>query len=231
MVSEIKNVGAEFMPGMARAAPVGSGRVHTPADILSEGRPGEQVRARHAAFATLASVKDEAAYVALSVRHAGQSLAGAEATVQIMREKVQQFLKNFPPFPPGSEQRQAYLNSLNALRRQLEDMYIPPLEDGPEPIIYPRDRDLPNLDPMAATDEQIRAFGRALDAMAQSLGAGISKLEGLVKDLSAWLPQDWPRPPQNDGQALDASRVVASELHVHGAPLLGGRDALLQLVG
>jgi len=232
MVNEIKSVGAESMQGMARAAPVGSGQVRTPVDIQSEDMPGAQVRTRHAAFAALASVKDDAAHVALSVRHAGQALERAEATVQSMREKVQQFLvKNFPPFPPGSEQRQDYLNSISALRRQLESMSIPPLEGRPEPIIYPRELGLPGLDPETASDEDVRGFGRALDEMAQRIHTGYAELQAIVGDLTSWLPQDLPLPPHGDEQALDASQAVATQLPRFGASLLVGSEGLVQFMG
>lgn len=232
MVSEIKSVGAQPMPGMARAAPIVSAQVRTPPEIQSVDMPGAQVRTRHAAFAALASVKDEAAHVAVSVRHAGQALERAEATVHIMRDKVQQFLmKNFPPFPPGSEQRQDYLNSISALRRQIESMSIPPLEGKPEPVFYPREWDLPGLDPKTASDEDVRVFGRALDDMAQRINTGYSELEAIVGELPTWLPQELPPPPESDERALDASQAVAVQLPRFGASLLGGSEGLTQFMG
>jgi hypothetical protein len=232
MVSEIKSVGAQPMQGMVRIAQVGTGQVRPLADSDTEGMRGAQVQTRHAAYAILASIKDEAADVASSVRQAAQALERAEHTVQVMREKVEQFfVKNFPPFPPGSEQRVDYLNSISALRRQLESMSVPPLEGNPEPFIYPRDWDLPGLEPATATDEDVRAFGRVLDDMAQRLDTGYSELQAIVDGLPAWLPQDLPLPLYSDGQALDTSQNVANRLSSIGASLLMGSEGLVQFVG
>lgn len=232
MVSEIKRIGAESMQVMPQAAPAASRQSQSPADLPAADVPGAQVNARHAAFSALAGIKDEAAYVALSVRQAGQTLERAEATVEIMREKVQAFLvKNFPPFPPGSDERQDYLYSISALRRQLESMAIPPMEGKTEPVFYPREWDLPGLDPATASNEEVKVFGGALDDMARRIHNGYSELEAIVGELPSWLPLELPSPPGSDEHALDASQVLAAQLPRYGAALMDGSETLKQFIG
>lgn len=230
MVNEISSAGPR--PTAVAMPAAGSVAVRAPADASVSVRQDAEVSTRHATFAALAGAKDDAAHVAQSARQVGRFLDGVESTVRAMQDMVQQFpVKNFPPFPPGSEQRLDYLNSINALRRQLEAMMRPPLEGKPEPVFYPRESELPQFDPRTASDADIRSFGQALDGMAARLDTGHAQLRDMVRDLPGWIPQELPPPPDGEPQARQLSRTTAEQLSRSGAALLGADAALTQLRG
>lgn len=193
--------------------------------------PPIEVGTRYNAFARLAGDKDAAAQVAQTVREVSGALERAHKLVGAMQEQVQILIKNYPPFPPGSEQRLQYLKSISTLRQQLEAMNIPPLESGVEPVFYPRASDLPELDPERATDGEIVVFGQRLDSLGQRIEGGLGQLEALVGDLPAWGQIGQTTFPKDDRQAARLSRETASELPRHAIPLLLRPDGLAQMGG
>lgn len=182
MINEISHVGLTPAQGSGRsidvpALPPHSGR-ETSGDPVSAT---EQPLTSHAGFAALASVKDAAGDLALSLRLGQQSLVQAAALVQEMRQDAQTILKNYPPFPPGNEQRMNYLNSIVGLRRQLEALTFPPVESAAEPVYYPRLSDLPALDVNTASDQELQVFAQALDRSQEKLTAGLAALRAQAR--------------------------------------------------
>lgn len=231
MVNEITHVGVDNVQGFGRAAQTGQPASRPHGVDSTSPLPSARIQTRNAAFANIAAVKDEAAMVAQSVRKAADALAKAQHTVRAMQAQVEAMVKQYPPFPPGSEQRLSYLNSISALRQQLESMTIPPPPDQLEPVYYPRESDLPALDPDTASDEDVLAFAWALDAVADRIDAGLTQLEGLVEALPAKLDADVPIPAVGEGEALEASRIVAGQLPGMSASVLSRDDRLAQLGG
>lgn len=184
---------------------------------------------RHPAFANLVGNKDEAAQVAQTVREAAGALERAQGLVGSMREQVQILIKNYPPFPPGSEQRLQYLNSISTFRQQLEAMNIPPLEIGGEPDIYPRSSELPALDPARATDAEILDFEAKLERLAQRIERGLGELQTLIRGLTGWWQAGVQPAPASDEQAGTLSRETARLLPQSDIPLLGEREGIAQI--
>ena len=64
--------------------------------------------------------------VVKSIRIADQAMDDIAANVEQMESEVEMFLKQYPPYPPGSEDRIKYLSHFAMLRRQIDKMTIPP---------------------------------------------------------------------------------------------------------
>jgi len=231
MVNEITPVGAGSVQGLGGTVPSGPPASRPQHVDSTLDLPSARVQTRNAAFANIAAVKDEAAQMAQSVRKAAEALTMTRETVRSMQVQVDALVKQYPPFPPGSEQRLKYLNSISALRQQLEAMTIPPPADRLEPVFSPRERELPALDPATASDEDVLAFARALDGVAGRIDAGFRQLERLVETLPANLGLELPTPPAGERQAIDASRNIAGQFPGVGVSLLPGDDRLAQLGG
>jgi hypothetical protein len=72
-----------------------------------------------------------------------------EDYVDRLKAQLERIIKNFPPFPPGSEERIQLLRSFAAFRRLIDQLTIPPSEEsrvGAEDstILSPADS-IPNL--------------------------------------------------------------------------------------
>lgn len=229
MVNPITGIGAEALAGLG---PMPASLPSAPGQLGDERlalRSGAEVDTRHGAFATRAANKDDAAQVAQTVREVAGALERAQEIVGAMREQVQVLIKNYPPFPPGSEQRLQYLNSISTLRQQLEAMNIPPLDSGEEPVIYPRTAELPALDPERATDAEILDFGARLDGLAQRIETGLGELQRLIRTLPGWGQASLPSAPASDMQASALSREMARVLPRLDAPLMGQREGLTEM--
>ena len=106
---------------------------------------------------------------------------------------MQRIIKNYPPFPPGSEERVKRLKSVNAFRRFIDQLTIPPPNEEfasktvPDHDVVsktndsqkmsgenklhqtvPAGLDIPQL-PEGADDEEVHAFIQKLDAAGEML--------------------------------------------------------------
>lgn len=231
MVSELSNVGPIPLQESGRAVHGGSPAPRPRLDLAAAGMPDTRVDTQHGAFAALAALKDKAGHFAQSVRQSDRALAQAQATVKAMRSQVQILVKQYPPFPPGSEQRLDYLKSISALRHQLEAMTIPPLEGRAEPVFYPRKSELPTLDPLAASDEDIAAFDRVLDALDRRIGGGVAELQREIAGMIDTVGQAFSptTPPLDERQASSVSRAIAGQLAYHGSSILTSGEGIAQI--
>lgn len=178
MVNEISGIGSTSVArGLVQAGTpeANRGREETGSAKTAVDENSRLVATRHIGFSVLATGKDEAARTAQSIRDANQALVMADTQLRNMEERVR-VVKNYPPFPPGNEQRMEYINSINGLRRQLEAMTIPPVQSGVEPVFYPRETDLPELDPVTASDADVASFGVGLGDARAKLDSGFRKL-------------------------------------------------------
>jgi archaellum component FlaC len=64
--------------------------------------------------------------VVKSIRIADKAMTDIEANVEQMESEVEMFLKQYPPYPPGSEDRVKYLSRFAMLRKQIDQLTIPP---------------------------------------------------------------------------------------------------------
>lgn len=230
MVNEISNVG--LMPAKGLGYTVG---VPSEQNRSAEGVPSEksyaadQQVARHVGFSTLANAKDDSARLAQSVRRTEQEMQQAAGLVKEMSQDVETILKNYPPFPPGNEQRLSYLNSVAGLRRQLESMTIPPVQDGAQYVFYPQEVDLPELDPKTATDEELQLFSNELDKTREKIAEGLAELRTQADLLPRKINDDLPMPIPSESEATQIGNEVASRLSGNSLPIVTGSDALAQI--
>jgi len=77
-------------------------------------------------FQALSNTTTKINQVAVTVRHADSTMEKVGRAVGKMKGTLEGIIKNYPPFPPGSEQRVKALKGFAALRREIEEMTFPP---------------------------------------------------------------------------------------------------------
>lgn len=70
--------------------------------------------------------------IALQTRASNQQLSAVADAVDKMKGALENVVKNFPPFPPDSSERQKLLMSYISIRKELVKMIVPP----PPPPLY-----------------------------------------------------------------------------------------------
>ena len=63
---------------------------------------------------------------ARTIRAADKNMEKIENHIDRMKAESQRLIKNYPPFPPGSEERVKRLKSINAFRKLIDQLTIPP---------------------------------------------------------------------------------------------------------
>jgi len=131
--------------------------------------------------------------VARTIRVVEEAMGKIESYIDRMKAELQRIIKNYPPFPPGSEERVKRLKSINAFKRLIDQLTIPPPnEEFPAKIMFdhdvvsktndsqkvlsesdlhqtrPEGLDIPQL-PEDANDEKVFAFAEKLDAAEEML--------------------------------------------------------------
>ena len=138
--------------------------------------------------------------VARTMRVADENMGKIENYIDRMKTELQRIVKNYPPFPTGSEERVKRLKSINAFRKLIDKLTIPPPNEEfaakimpdhdvvaktnysqkvlSESNLYqtrPEGLDIPQL-PESADDEEVHAFIEKLDAAREMLGQMRSEL-------------------------------------------------------
>lgn len=72
--------------------------------------------------------------VVKSIRIADKAMGEIETNIEQMESEVEIFLKQYPPYPPGSDDRVKYLSRFAMLRKQIEQLSFPP-DAGAQQII------------------------------------------------------------------------------------------------
>ncbi|TCJ17953.1 hypothetical protein EZJ19_03325 [Parasulfuritortus cantonensis] len=200
MVNEMTVIGSASVARDYGLATASQGPVVTANGSALPGGSGVSLSA--GTFSGLASAKDATADVAVSVREVGKALEQVGVLLGQLDQQVGQ-VKNYPPFPPGNEQRAAYINSLNGLRRQMEAVSVPPVDNGSEPVFYPKETELPVLDAGAATDGEVAALGnQAADVRAQ--------VDRLLGDLHTRFADQLPGQMAQGGGETEVLALVSS---------------------
>ena len=103
-------------------------RHHAAGQGRSETQDVDAVKTQISAFSThpIQQFNAEFNAVVKSIRIADQAMAEISANIEQMESEVQMFVKHYPPFPPGSEERQELLNRFSALRKQIDQLTFPP---------------------------------------------------------------------------------------------------------
>ncbi len=103
-------------------------RHHAAGQGRSETQDVDAVNTQISAFSThpIQQFNAEFNAVVKSIRIADQAMAEISANIEQMESEVQMFVKNYPPFPPGSEERLQLLSQFTALRKQIDQLTFPP---------------------------------------------------------------------------------------------------------
>lgn len=123
----------------------------------------------------LAGVNDQSLAVAKKIRAVDQSMALVEEKVKEMRTFLEGVVKAYPPYPPGSSERVHALRQFSALRKQIDQLMVPPPEEtsaAVKPIPEgagqgSQSMNLPELSADAEDAELDDALNRLNDAYAQ----------------------------------------------------------------
>lgn len=103
-----------------------------------------------------------------------------------MKTELQKIIKNFPPFPIDSKEREQILMSYNALQKEILKMMVPP---PPQPV-YERVKhlwqNLFNVDEsrISAPELPVNAPDSHVKAAYQSLEGSISQISAIRSDMS-----------------------------------------------
>ena len=160
----------------------------------------------HFGVGKLETIHSRFSSVARTIRVADENMGKIENYIDSMETESQRIVKNYPPFPPGSEERVQRLKSIAAFRRLIDQLTIPPPKELAVKIIpehdvvsktnysqkvfsesdlhqtIPEGLDIPQL-PEDADDGALHAFIEKLGAaremlrqMRSELAAGAAKI-------------------------------------------------------
>jgi hypothetical protein len=77
-------------------------------------------------FDALDLIKSRLNAIAERIRVADKTIESVENYIDKMKAELGRIIKNYPPFPPGSEERVKLLKSYISLRKQIDQLTIPP---------------------------------------------------------------------------------------------------------
>ncbi|WP_126444179.1 hypothetical protein [Sulfuricystis multivorans] len=136
-----------------------------------------------AVYARLQSAKDGLQNSALVDRQRLNDAETVQKLAREMRANLMAIVKNYPPFPPDSEDRKRYLEMVVGLRREMEALMVPPPDKGGPPALSEDGRAaLGRLTP-SSSDAEVAA---AADALA-TLEAGLTGFGEEIK--RRWVEQ------------------------------------------
>jgi len=93
--------------------------------------PGKEFSSRnHPELLELQKINDSWNAIAQKKRTHDNILNEVEDYIDRMKVQLERILKNFPPFPPGSEGRIQALRNFAAFRKLIDQLTIPPVEES-----------------------------------------------------------------------------------------------------
>jgi flagellin-like hook-associated protein FlgL len=81
-------------------------------------------------FQSFQAVNDSLNNVAMTIRTADNTMDSIGKIIDQMKSQLDIIVKNYPPFPQGSEDRVKLLESFNAIKRQIDQLTVPPNNKG-----------------------------------------------------------------------------------------------------
>ena len=84
----------------------------------------------HSTLSALQKINDSLNEVAQKKRTSDKILNGVEGYVDRMKAQLEKVIKNFPPYPPESEERINLLRSYAGFRKLIDQLTIPPPEES-----------------------------------------------------------------------------------------------------
>lgn len=110
--------------------------------------------------------------IARNIRLADKVMDKALDYIEKMKEQLETLLKNYPPFPPGSEERVQILKSIQTFRKQIDQLTIPPPQNTSEM----RTLSAHPVDPLPDNQALIENNIKKLGSFGQQVKAGIEGL-------------------------------------------------------
>ncbi|NLI82484.1 MAG: hypothetical protein GX443_12490 [Deltaproteobacteria bacterium] len=147
----------------------------------------------------LRSVDSSLNKVARTIRHADSAMEKIGELLGEMKSKLESIVKNYPPFPPGTEERARYLESYNGLRSQMAQLAIPPEKEGAGAKMFPPTeyREGGNWEFLVEKDGQLRTVHKG-EIQLNLEGLDIPELKPDASDEEVYLAL----------QRLDAGREI-----------------------
>jgi hypothetical protein len=151
----ISKIGAEspsiyFIPSTKNADSLSrhrdhAGKINSPA----EDSPNPEKISEQAAFKKSDAINPSINLAAQSIKAADKVMERIETYIDGMKAQLERIVKNYPPFPPGSEERVKILKSISSLRKEIDQLTIPPPDDKALKIVVD-----PAVIPQARTSEE-----------------------------------------------------------------------------
>jgi hypothetical protein len=124
-------------------------------------------------YGVLSTSKDAVNRVATEIRGLGE----AKSLVARVRDSLELIVKNFPPFPPGSLEREQFLNSVAGIRAMIERLSFPSTQGEAISKTF-SDVAFVNAE---ASDQDLSAGLDHIWALEEDLGAAQSKLSDAIQ--------------------------------------------------
>lgn len=133
-IAPIQTPGATFEPQRNRAPhpsePTRS-QLQTQTDRQAV-RPPSQDRIR---YSSVENANSQAQQIAQQIRHVNQTVDTIDASLSQMRSTLEQIVKIYPPYPPGSTERIEALRQFSAIRHMIEQLTVGGRDEGISDII------------------------------------------------------------------------------------------------
>ena len=105
-----------------------SGRETGSPPIRREKMEGS-IRRSPSEFVELQKVNDNINQLARIQKAFGKRFEKADSYLEQMKEQLERIIKQFPPFPPGSEDRVKALRAFSSFRKMMDQLTLPPPEE------------------------------------------------------------------------------------------------------
>jgi hypothetical protein len=203
MVNDIGSLGYSTTQSLGFSAPaLGNSAAPVSNQETQPGAHVDKVEVTNGRFASLDSSKQQANLGAASARAANYALKKIDGLLDKIQSQVS-FVKNYPPYPAGNEARVQYLKGIEGIRKEIESVTVPPVNNY-QPVYYPQKSRFPELDPKTSTDSQVASVGQFALGEKAKINAGFSDLQGQVDQIARKINSDIPQPQH----ALDAKQLA-----------------------
>lgn len=129
-MSVIQNIGTEKVPLIANRvanAPdlsLKQARIESSGSGNSDQELVVRLSSKAIDVAKIQEAKDSFNDTAKTIRTADKALEHTNEYVEQMKASLNAIVKQYPPYPPGSEERVSYLRSFNAFRRLIDQLSL-----------------------------------------------------------------------------------------------------------
>jgi hypothetical protein len=122
-VGDISQLYADAKTYSAQDAAVSGSRDTTPADAVI-------FKKTYVSESTNGDIKLNLSEMAGSISKANAAMNTIGGILAKMKGQLEEVVKNYPPFPPGSSDRERMLKSFAGLRKEIDRLTIPPDDEG-----------------------------------------------------------------------------------------------------